>query len=178
MDAAGLALETLRFSHTVLELRVDRCDPTKLFLTRPGSGVASPGAIYAHCVFDEDHAIAELAGAPPLFAARSWRQRFSFEPKTWLDPEWAAQLSYDLDEFRRYAQAVYDRTSAVLGSMSAADLAKPVKNYEVIRTGGRVEYREREMPATFHLLDVVAMHTAEHSGEIAILTNLGGDAAV
>jgi hypothetical protein len=174
VDAVALALETLRLSHTFLEMQVDRCDATKLFVPRPGSGVASPGAIYAHCIFDEDSAIAELAGEPPLFAAPSWRERFSFEPKTWIDPEWAPRLSYDLDEFRRYARDVYGRTAEVLGSKSAAELAAPVKNYEVIPTGDKVEYRERQVPATLHLLDVVALHTAGHTGEIAILANLGG----
>jgi hypothetical protein len=177
MDAKGLLLECLRFSHTTLEMRVDGRAPASFFEADAASGLVSPAAIYAHCVFNEDYCVARAAATPALCSAPDWRERFGFEPRGDIDVAWAAGLHYHLDDFRSYAESVYTRSESLLGAMSESEALRPVQNYEVLRQDGKTSYRERQMPVVFNVMDIAVLHTFDHAGEIAVLNNLGAKSA-
>ncbi len=170
-------LECLRFSHTTLEMRVDGRARGKFFEADAASGLVSPAAIYAHCVFNEDYCVARAAGTPARCSAPDWRERFDFEPRGDIDVGWAASLRYKLDDFRAYAESVYSRSESLLGAMAESEALRMAQNYEVLRQDGKAAYRERQMPVVFNVMDIAVLHTFEHAGEIAVLNNLGARSA-
>ena len=174
MNAVALTRESLAFVHTMIELRVDAADPRTFFVARPGSGVQSAAAIYAHTVIGEDHFVSERLGQPLLYESNGWRGRLGFEPSAELRPEWATMLTGGLEHLRAYAEGVYARSDAWLAALSKEDSERLVQNWQVIReVGGKVRYNERQVGTLVGLLENVTLHTIGHAGEIAVVMNLG-----
>ena len=172
MESSDLVRQLLAFVHTMLEIRIDECPDEHLFELTAGAAVASPGAQYAHVVLVEDMVTAEALRSTPLFAAPEWRGAFGFEPQTYLNAEWVANLRYDLAAFRTYAQRVYARSDEFLRDLSPEVATRPAKTYEVIRATPGVQYREVLMPLTYVFMDQVTMHICEHTGEISAIVGL------
>jgi hypothetical protein len=175
VNSRELARELLRFSHTMLEISLDKCAVEDLFRPFPGSEVNSVGAIYAHVVLGEDHFVANHLGEAPLYAAASWQSAFGFEPQLFMSAEWTASLRYDLAAFRAYAEEVLARSDRFLAALGeeAAELPAPV--YDVQRgADGKVTYEQVSRPLIYALMDNVTLHTCEHTGEIDAITGLMG----
>ena len=98
--------------------------------------------------------------------------RLGFEPFADIRTEWAAALEYDVDLMREYADAVYRRSDAFFAALTEEEASRPVQNWQVIRENGALRYAERQMPMPFAFMDNVTLHTVDHAGEIAIVTNL------
>jgi hypothetical protein len=168
-------VRALRQTHLYLEMKVDLVPPDALFRVLPGSNMQPIATIYAHTVLVEDqHVHRELMNEEPLFARPEWSTRIPFPAQVAQDQSWAGGFPSDLPLFREYAEAVYAASYRCLESAADADLQRPSLMFVVGKEDGRPTAARREMPAWFHFLDNVSLHTAEHTGDIGTLLGVQG----
>ena len=159
----NMSVET---AHQIVEGTLTGVDE-KLCQKLPGGDAHPIGATYAHLVTGEDFLInAMLAGKPPL-AAGEWAGKTGMsEPPPGPGGDllaWAQKVKVDLDQTRKYAQAVYDNTKKYVASLSGDDLAEEV---EFPGFG--------KHPRAYFINVIGVIHPSNHCGEIAMMKGMNG----
>ncbi len=167
VEGTSVLREQLRWSHDTIEQAVADLPPEDLHRRIPGATIDSIAAVYAHAVVSEDWLISRFVRRrPPLFERDGWAERVGLRPWSEHGPseDWSAAVpTCDFAALREYARRVYAASDDVLGSLSAADLDRPV----VFGPLG-------EMPLGAFLASIVAAHTSHHGGEICALKGVLG----
>ncbi len=167
MNGSAVLRTGFGFAHQVLESVMKDLDAETLHRRIPGSTLASPAAIYAHAVFDEDHLLqGAIQGKPTVYVTGDWATAAGLpQPASTLQTlEWGMGVRIpDLSGFRAYARAVYAATDAYLAGLSDADLDRPC-------TVGQIG----PIPLGEYLSRFGIWHLTSHQGEIsAVIGALG-----
>jgi hypothetical protein len=133
---------------------------------QPPGRSAPIGAQYAHAVLAEDFLLLATAGGrPPVLMAQFAGNAGISEPYPQGDwHDWSLRVKVDLDQLRKYAQAVYAAVDEYVGSLGDEDLATPVDMTE----------QGLGTQTIGSLLDLLVIHGAAHTGEIAVTKGLQG----
>lgn len=165
MDAIAYLTSEIRWAHELLNMVTADITEEQIYWIPPG--IANPlGAIYAHAVCEADAIVnGLLKGGEPLFSS-SWKDRTGVsEPRMNLQLDEARSLKLNLDDFRRYAQAVFTAIESYASSLDESDLDREV---DLTRTGlGKKN-------VAWVLSALVAGHLNNMSGEISCLKGIQG----
>ncbi len=167
MDAVSLLKTQIDFAHEVVEgtmanVDVDLCHKT------PGGKAHPIGATYAHIALSEDFIVNMIiCGQTPLVMGEwAGKAGISEPPPMPGSPgtfEWANRVKVDLDQVKKYAQAVYAATSAYVSSLKPEDLD-----------------RELDVPGfgknsmAYYLNVGAVVHPSNHIGEVSAMKGIQG----
>ena len=166
MDPSSMLKMQIETAHNIVEGTLNGVDQ-KLCHKLP-EGEAHPiGATYGHLVAGEDFLITmAIRGKTPL-AMGEWAGKTGLsEPPPGPGGDllaWAKKVQVDLDQTRKYAQAVYANTTDYVGSLSADDLAEQIE-LPGFGKNSRADF-----------LNVIGViHPSNHCGEIAAMKGMNG----
>lgn len=149
-------------AHQVLEGAIADCDAEALTKV-VGGNIGTAGAIYAHAVFDEDGWIAGVAGQSTLWESGGWSEKTGLEEISGQqNQEWAQSVTYDLAQFREYAQAVYAQTDEYLANLSDEDVDREIDTFAGKSTIGK------------HVGSLGLWHVMSHQGELSAVKGAQG----
>ncbi len=138
--------------------------PAEYINRMPASGSNSISWLAWHLTRVHDDHLSALAGEPQLWESGGWRELFGFAPGDnstggGYSPEQVAAFSVDsVDLLLGYNDAVYERSKALLATLSPSDLDRELDEpqYSPLPTVG------------VRLVSVVSDNT-QHAGQIAYL---------
>lgn len=165
MNSQNAAAQQLGFWHGVMNgVLGDRGDALNKQV--PGATVTSIASIYAHMVMSEDAIVnGMMQGKPPMFMSGGWEAKtgvkFPGEQPS-INPDWAHAMKMDLPKFQEYAKAVFANTDSYLKSVTDAELQE------------KVQTPVGEQTREWFIVNVLATHFPQHSGEIAALKGVQG----
>jgi len=166
LNAIELFRNQIEASHgivegTVADLTPELCDHI------PGGKAHPIGATYAHIAMSEDFIVnMMLRGQQPLMMGEWAGKTGASEPQPAPGGDtfgWANRVKVDLEQARKYAQAVYANTNAYLDTLTEADLDKEM---EIPGFG--------KNPLAYYLGIAANIHPANHVGEISALKGVQG----
>jgi hypothetical protein len=165
MSTTSLIREQLKNAHQWFEGTMAGVTQEQAQWQPPGT--AHPiGSRYAHAVVAEDVMVNALVkGEAPLYAT-TWAGNTGIsDPQFNSTLEWARSVQVDLDDARRYAQAVYDNSDAYLATLKDEGLARVV---DLSQQG------LGEWPLDAFLLTFVLGHIRDIMGEVSALKGMQG----
>ena len=98
----------------------------------PAPGANTVGWLVWHLTRVQDDHVAEVAGRPQVWAEEDWARRFGLDPEStdtgygWSAEQVAALRPESADVLVAYYDAVAERTSALLATLTDADLDRVV----------------------------------------------------
>lgn len=164
MNAIDLLKSQIETAHEIVEGTLNGVD--KDLCHKHAGGQAHPiGATYAHLVGGEDFLISmALRGQKPL-AMGDWAGKTGIsEPPPPPGGDllaWSNRVQVDLDQTRKFAQAVYANTLGYVGSLTPEDLEQEV---EIPGFG--------KHPRAYFLNVIAVIHPSNHCGEIAAVKGM------
>ncbi len=166
-----LAVEFLKNAHKNLEGTMADVTEKQLHSLPPGK--AHPlGATYAHLIFSEDYALNGILMHNEPLAHTSWKGKTgaselmpAYGPEWGKYDDWTKNVKINLEQMRKYAQAVYENTENYLMSLSDEDISKEL---DLTSMGmGKVKF-------SYILWNFLLEHTANVTGEISVLKGIQG----
>jgi hypothetical protein len=132
----------------------------------PGATVTSIASIYAHMVMSEDAIVnGMMQGKPMIFMSDGWEAKTGVKmpgEQPSINPDWAHAMNMDLAKFQDYAKVVFANTDSYLKNVSDAELQE------------KVQTPVGEQTREWFIVNVLATHFPQHSGEIAALKGVQG----
>lgn len=166
MDAVSLFKTQIGFTHEVVEGTMANVDADVCHKT-PGGKAHPIGATYAHIVLSEDFIVNMIIrGQTPLVMGEWAGKAGVSEPPPMPGGDlfgWANRVKVDVDQLRKYAQAVYASTSEYVSSLSEGDLD-----------------RELDVPGfgkntlAYYLNVGAVVHPSNHIGEVSAMKGIQG----
>lgn len=165
LDATTILRAQLKQAHDMVEFAMSDLSREHLHHMGEGSTIHSIATIYTHLVQGEDALMNTFVREQPmLFERENWDEKVGFGYEQHLPAIAEAVKTGDLDAVRVYAQSVYAESDAYLGTLTEADLDRPV-------TFGSMG----DFPLGIFLGTFVVWHAYQHGGEICALKGcLGG----
>ena len=153
-----------QLAHALLGMVTANLTPALADRTLPGACIGSISPILAHAAFGEDLTVNQtLRGGLTILECHGWAASTGIPgPSAAMTPEWLA-ASFDVDQLRSYASAVFANTERYLADPPAADFEKLVTSPIGTHVTGE------ELLTSFNLI-----HVMLHAGEIAALKGVQG----
>jgi hypothetical protein len=166
LEAIDVLRADLTDAHWLLEATVDGLSAEQAHWAPPGAA-NTIAATYAHAIGSEDHFVqAELRGRP-LLGQSEWAGKTGISlpiPQRGSDWfSWSRRVRVDLPAARRYAEAVYAATDAYLSTIGSQQL----DHAPAVSLPGN-------QTLSWLLRNLLVLHAASHTGEIAVLKGLQG----
>ena len=166
MNVQSAVQQQLGFWHGTLGQVLSDCSEDALNKSVPGAKINSIASIYAHTVIAEDVIVhAMMQGKPALAQAQGWEAKtgitFPGVPPMMTD-EWARALKMNLAPFQEYAAAVFAASDAYVAGLSDAEMERKVQGPAGETTVG------------WFVVNILATHVPQHTGEIAALKGIYG----
>ena len=137
----------------------------------PGGLAHTLASAYAHAVFSEDginHGM--LQGKAPLYKTAWSNKTGASEPMPEMDEHWhenhgtwVKTVKLDLEQFKKYTQAVYEATTAYLETVTEPMLE------EMVDLGSMGQYTRAHI-----LTNIIASHNHNLAGEISAIKGVFG----
>ncbi len=150
-------------AHETLESTMKDVTAEQAHWLPPGKALPI-SSLYAHTIGGEDACINMLIRKTPPLLATDWANRTGMSvimPETQPWDDWARSVRVDLDQLRKYAQAVYAATDDYLAGLTPENL-----DVEIDFAGKR--------PIGDALARFLVGHVNQHCGEISALKGLQG----
>ena len=167
--AAQILLTQLKAVHSALEQTMEGVtDEVAHFMPQ---GKANPVAgTYAHLVFSEDLFLHTFLKKTPQLCETTFKDKTgasALHPTDWAVeyPKWLREVRLDMDQFNKYAKAVFALTEEYVGSLSDADLENDV---DMTEFGMGVK-----KPHDF-IANILSGHAYSIMGEISVLKGIQG----
>jgi hypothetical protein len=165
VNSQNACAQQLAFWHGIMNGVLGDCGD-KLNKQVPGATVTSIASIYAHMVMSEDAIINGMLQAKPmLFVSDGWEARTGVKlpgegPS--MNVDWAHAMNMDLGKFQEYAKVVFANTDSYLKNVTDAELQE------------KVQTPVGEQTREWFVVNILATHFPQHSGEIAALKGVQG----
>jgi hypothetical protein len=162
MSSSLLAAHQL--AHTLFGMVTADLSPTLADHTLPDACISRISPILAHAAFGEDLTVNQtLRGGLTILECDGWAASTGIPgPSAAMTPEWLA-ASFDVDQLRSYASAVFGNTERYLADPPGDDLRK------LVTSPIGTEVTGEELLTSFNLV-----HLMLHTGEIAALKGVQG----
>lgn len=135
-------------------------------------GTANPIAgTYAHLIFSEDFFIHMLIqGKTPLMEQKEWKDNTGaseVQPSEWETayPKWLREVKVNLDQFRKYQEAVFSASEQYLATLNDEDLEKEI-DMSAFGMGGK--------KLSSVIAGMINGHAHSIMGEISVLKGIQG----
>lgn len=161
VDRRELLRGMMRTAHAVLEGTMEGVTTQIAQWSPPGTAVPA-GATYAHILLGEVGLLCKVIKGVEPPQADDWSAIGLSEPLTpGADSEgaWARRVQVDVTKLRAFAQRVYEATDAYIANASDEELDRPVAQ----------GWPSGPMPVAAFIANVMALHVANHTGEISTL---------
>jgi hypothetical protein len=167
MNAIDLLKTQINFAHEVVEGTIANVDDAACHNT-PGGKAHPIGATYAHTILSEDFIVNMMCrGSTPLMMGE-WAGKAGISEPPPMPGQgdmfaWANSVKVDLEQTRKYAQAVYANTLEYVSSLSPEDLD-----------------REMDIPGfgknslAWFINIATVVHPSNHIGEVSAMKGIQG----
>lgn len=167
--ATQILLTQLKTAHTAIEQTMEGVTDEVAHFMPPGKANPIAGT-YAHLVFTEDFFIHDfLMKTEPLMTTTFKDKTGASEahPTDWQEayPKWLKKVKLDIDQFSKYAKAVFAASEEHIATLTDADLEKNI-DMSSFGMGNR--------KASDFIANLISGHVYPIMGEISVLKGIQG----